>query len=68
MPETVMSETVPPVADILPFCVSDSPVTVTLFCSCNLAPTATTVPFAVVPSAVLFWMFRMPAFTFVTPV
>jgi hypothetical protein len=68
MPETVMSVTVPPVADTLPFSVSASPVTVILFCSCNLAPFATTVPLAVVPSAALFCMFKIPVFIFVIPV
>jgi hypothetical protein len=33
-----------------------------------MAPYATTVPLAVVPSAELFCMFKIPAFTFVIPV
>ena len=42
-------------------------VMVLALCNCSVAPLATVVPLAVVPSAVSFWMFRMPWVTLVRP-
>ena len=36
-------------------------------CNCKVAPLATVVPDAIVPSALAFWIFRIPEVTLVAP-
>ena len=50
-----------------PRSVRASPVTVMPPCSCSAAPLATVVPPAVVPRALLCWMFNTPALIAVFP-